>query len=88
MTMTNYDGTLSLYVGTVDTVTGWRARLYAYERYGDSWELVVCFTPLPEFLPRMHAASPADIVRACQKLFAERNLKLGKIAREYLEGKR
>ena len=88
MTITNYDGTLTLYVGTVDTVTGWRARLYAYERYDYSWELVVCLSPFPKLLQRVNATSPAEAVRECQKLFADRNLKLGKTARKYLEGKR
>ena len=90
MTMTNYDGTLTLYVGTCDG-TWERPRIYAYEDHGGgSWKIVIIPLGAIDYQTpqRVDASTPAEVVRECQNIFAHRNLKLGKIAREYLEGKR
>ena len=87
MTYTPY----TLYIGTIDDPPHpYRLRLYTEQRAGHwfAYGIDSAHATQTSNRLRVNASTPAEAVRECQKLFADRNLRLGKIAREYLEGKR
>lgn len=79
--------TYTLYVGTIDDPPHpYRLRLYAEQRAGHWLAYGIDSAHATQTSKRLHVDTAAEAVRECQKFFP--NLKLGKFAREYLEGKR